>query len=1063
MKKRIPGIICLIIVIAALIVPTFSLNVAAAGELTFIVPEGVTVVENAEGLPGVSNETYEKDGVIYTFAGWVENEIKEETTEKPTIYDTDTAYSGNAPTLHAVYMRNEAGGTAESWNLVKDSSTLAVGDKVVIAAKDYAFAMSTNQKSNNRGQEAITKGENPITDISADVQELTLSAGNKEGTYAFYTGSGYLYAASSSSNYLRTETTLSDNSSWTISIDAEGVATVKAQGANTRNVLQYNSSSKIFSCYTSGQADIVLYKLTSTSVSSTYYATFSPEAVLPEFTATFVVPEGATNVESIKGSSIEMPSADVPTGNYSFKYTFVGWVEDTVDEATTAAPTFHAAGAIVDLTGDKTFYALYNYADGATEATYKSLSEMDNSFDGKTVLILSQKGTSSNFYALSNENGTSKAPNAVDLGNNLNNISPDEINKNIKWYLEIDGSNYSFYTSSKKESWLYCTDTNNGVRVGTNTANIFTIDESNYFKHTGTGRFLGVYNSQDWRCYTAPTATNIKDQTFYLYVPGEAGTTYYTTTLVSPESCTHTSQTTETEEATCTKVGHTRVVCNECRTIFSDTRTEALGHNYSAFVTTVPAECEKEGTKEKTCSRCGDVRTEAITALGHNYGDDHICTGCGQTDPDSIDYSGRYYIAVSRKDGNHYIINELTDTSTKRYNITSALDASLPSSITSSPDSRLVFVFEKNSDGTYLIYAEGIAEDAKYLGWNSGNSGAFVKKEDAKHITVIKNDSTGAYTLSFPFQTETRYLSVNNTTGNDYAAWYTSVQKGTSLSLIPIVSPSTSITGATMTLGTSLSMNYSVALPEGAILSEYSMKFTFCGIETTVSGVEDNGEYIFIFNGIGPHQLGDNIRAELLHNGETVASKDDYSGEAYLRNILADNSGDTALANLVNDLLAYGRASQEYLSYSTDKLVEAGTPTYTPAENTDKTNSGAVDGQPKIVASGVRFDYVNKIYFKFSAESTNGVVIKIDGNEVSYELAEDGNYIVYTDAILATDFDKVFTLVISVDGADIQTVTYSINAYAFAKFKDNGTAVSNLAHALYSYGKSAEEYKTASV
>ncbi|MCI7741125.1 MAG: CehA/McbA family metallohydrolase [Clostridiales bacterium] len=146
--------------------------------------------------------------------------------------------------------------------LVTDLSSLAAGDKVVIVAKDYDFALGTTQNKNNREAVAVTKAGSNIT-VTETVQVLTLGAGTKEGTVAFNTGSGYLYAASSDKNYLRTESELSDNSSWTVEISADGTATLKAQGTNTRNWMRFNSSNnpKLFSCYGSGQADICIYKV----------------------------------------------------------------------------------------------------------------------------------------------------------------------------------------------------------------------------------------------------------------------------------------------------------------------------------------------------------------------------------------------------------------------------------------------------------------------------------------------------------------------------------------------------------------------------------------------------------------------------------------------------------------------------------------------------------------------------------------------------------------------------------------------------------------------------------
>lgn len=67
--------------------------------------------------------------------------------------------------------------------------------------------------------------------------------------------------------------------------------------------------------------------------------------------------------------------------------------------------------------------------------------------------------------------------------------------------------------------WLYTTNNNNGVGVGTNSNKSFIID-SGYLKNITTNRYLGVYNGQDWRCYTS-TTTNIGGQTLCFYVKGD--------------------------------------------------------------------------------------------------------------------------------------------------------------------------------------------------------------------------------------------------------------------------------------------------------------------------------------------------------------------------------------------------------------------------------------------------------------------------------------------------------------------------------------------------------------
>lgn len=147
------------------------------------------------------------------------------------------------------------------WTLVTDASTLAVGDQIIIAASDYDYALSTEDRGNNRGAVAINKSGNTVI-IDDNVQILTLEAGTVDGTFALNTGSGYLYAASSSSNYLKTKTTLDANGSWLVN-DTNGVTSLTAKGSNTRNQLKFNNSNspKIFSCYASGQQNVAIYRL----------------------------------------------------------------------------------------------------------------------------------------------------------------------------------------------------------------------------------------------------------------------------------------------------------------------------------------------------------------------------------------------------------------------------------------------------------------------------------------------------------------------------------------------------------------------------------------------------------------------------------------------------------------------------------------------------------------------------------------------------------------------------------------------------------------------------------
>jgi hypothetical protein len=104
---------------------------------------------------------------------------------------------------------------------------------------------------------------------------------------------------------------------------------------------------------------------------------------------------------------------------------------------------------------------------------------------------------------------------------------------NLQWNISITDDGYTFYPNGETETWLYCTNSNNGVRVGTDANNVFVLDnESGYLKNVATSRYLGIYNSQDWRCYTNTTG-NIAGQTISFYKKKvEATTETYTLNIV---------------------------------------------------------------------------------------------------------------------------------------------------------------------------------------------------------------------------------------------------------------------------------------------------------------------------------------------------------------------------------------------------------------------------------------------------------------------------------------------------------------------------------------------------
>ena len=69
--------------------------------------------------------------------------------------------------------------TTTTYKQLKSANGITVGSKIIIAAKDYNYALSTNQKTNNRGQSAISKytsGSDAYLTPSSDTQILEVKA-----------------------------------------------------------------------------------------------------------------------------------------------------------------------------------------------------------------------------------------------------------------------------------------------------------------------------------------------------------------------------------------------------------------------------------------------------------------------------------------------------------------------------------------------------------------------------------------------------------------------------------------------------------------------------------------------------------------------------------------------------------------------------------------------------------------------------------------------------------------------------------------------------------------------
>ena len=135
---------------------------------------------------------------------------------------------------------------------------IIVGVKELDGVNHY-YAMG-EQRNNNRAGVEISVDGTIATVGTADVHEVVITALEENGFYSIYDG-GYLYAASSSGNQLKTMDELDVNGQWSISIDT--LFHVVADSSANRNVMQFNYNNNnptIFSCYeTASQSPVYLY------------------------------------------------------------------------------------------------------------------------------------------------------------------------------------------------------------------------------------------------------------------------------------------------------------------------------------------------------------------------------------------------------------------------------------------------------------------------------------------------------------------------------------------------------------------------------------------------------------------------------------------------------------------------------------------------------------------------------------------------------------------------------------------------------------------------------------
>jgi M6 family metalloprotease-like protein len=165
-----------------------------------------------------------------------------------------------------------------SYTLVTSASDLVAGAKYVIAGRkgDNIYGLGY-QKSNNRDgvliAESSTIPESFVAEAAASTSDEThiynIVLGGVSGNYTLTDEVAGKYIGPIKSEDKNQLITTTDETRWTVSISNKGVATITCiafKNNDSRNTVRFNNGNTLFACYKTGQSDVYLYRLNTSTV-----------------------------------------------------------------------------------------------------------------------------------------------------------------------------------------------------------------------------------------------------------------------------------------------------------------------------------------------------------------------------------------------------------------------------------------------------------------------------------------------------------------------------------------------------------------------------------------------------------------------------------------------------------------------------------------------------------------------------------------------------------------------------------------------------------------------------
>ena len=271
-----------------------------------------------------------------------------------------------------------------TYTMITSASGLEAGAKYILVGFDddgNAYAMSY-QKSNNRHAVAVSEAGGSITttvatdpDSQTDVFEFELGGSAGEWTIYDPLKDGYLNAPGGG-NYLKTQSTLTDNGKWDITIDANGAGVPISNGAVEQHIMRFNlnasNGTPLFGCYKETSniiAEVYFFKAGQAQINpepSNYPTNFTANAAALDVTLTWNDATGAQLPDRYlvvaSTGNISVPTDGTPVPNSEMAVNVNSGVQTAVFSGLNGNTTYHFAifpytnaGANIDYKTDGTY------------------------------------------------------------------------------------------------------------------------------------------------------------------------------------------------------------------------------------------------------------------------------------------------------------------------------------------------------------------------------------------------------------------------------------------------------------------------------------------------------------------------------------------------------------------------------------------------------------------------------------------------------------------------------------------------------------------------------------